>query len=1107
VTTENLAILFTDIVGSTELSQQLSPALADDVRRQHFSLLRQAIAEFGGTEVKNLGDGLMVVFGSASAALSCGVAMQQHVELDNRGRQLAVGLRVGVSGGEVSREDDDYFGDPVIEAARLCALCEKGKFLAAELVRLMAGRRSHHEYRSLGEIDLKGLLDPVTTVEVLWEPLAGSGHTVPLPVHLERRPTAGLVGRAAETQIMADAGKRVFSGEGREVQLVSGEAGMGKTTLVAEVARLTFDSGACVLFGHSEEDLATPYQHFAEALGHYVTHAPEDLLLAHVEVHGSELVRLVPALASRIPDLPPSKATDTDSERYLLFAAVVNLLAEGSALQPIVLVLDDLQWADNGSLLLLRHLVAAEQSMRMLVLGTFRDAELSNAHPLRDTLAALHRQQGIFRIHLAGLDDTGVVELMEAIAGYTLDDAAVSLAHAVYRETDGNPFFVDELLRHLSETGAIFQDQSGRWVAEGDVNDIGLPASVREVIGARTGRLGGVAERVLSLAAVIGRDFDLDVLERAATLSEDELLAILDAAASAALVRELADTPGRFSFAHALIQHTLYEDLGPNRRARAHRQVAAALEDLCGDKPGARVGELARHWTAATLPADLVKAIDYSRQAGDAALSALAPDDALRYYTQALELFAQADDPDPSLRIDLGIGLGTSQRQTGNPHYRETLLDAARRAADFGDIDRLISATLANDRGLFSSTGIVDEDRVDLLNIALARLPAGHPDRALVLATLCKELVFGSVLERRQTLGEEAIAIAMSLGDDAAIVRVLNNVSQGLQTPSLVERAQAWTADALARAERLGDPLLLFFAATRRSAFTATAGDIEEMDRCLEIMAAVAEQLNQPTLRWLNTLEHATRVAIAGDTDRAEQLATEALQIGTDGGEPDAASIFGAQLLTVSFQRGQMGDLAPLVEQVAADNPGNAHTAMAVLAAAHAEGGRTDDAHRQLEELAAVGYELPLDMLWTTGMTMYAEAAIECRDSISAQPIFDQLAPWEDRLSYSGAAVEGPVSHYLGGLATILGRYAEADDYFAKAAAMNERIGAKFFAARTDLKWGELLIERKGPGDTERARELLTMAHSAAVTHGYGTVERRSMAAIQDLNSHFRVQI
>ena len=187
-----------------------------------------------------------------------------------------------------------------------------------------------------------------------------------------------------------------------------------------------------------------------------------------------------------------------------------------------------------------------------------------------------------------------------------------------------------------------------------------------------------------------------------AKTSEDELLDILDAATAAALVRELTDTPGHYNFAHALIQHTLYEDLGPTRRARAHRQVAEALEDLCGDRPGSRVGELARHWFSATQPIDLAKALDYSRQAADAALDALAPADALRYYAQALDLYAQSDDPDPILGIDLAIGLGTAQRQTGDPAFRDTLLDAARRAADLGDTERLVAAALANNRGLFS---------------------------------------------------------------------------------------------------------------------------------------------------------------------------------------------------------------------------------------------------------------------------------------------------------------------------------------------------------------------------------------------------------------------
>lgn len=810
MTTENVTVLFTDIVGSTALASSLAPDAADDLRRQHFSILRQAIAEAGGAEVKNLGDGLMVVFATASAALSCAVGMQQGIERDNRASDPAVGLRVGLSAGEVTRDEDDYFGDPVVEAARLCSACESAQILAADVVRAMAGRRSRHASRPLGELALKGLPDPVATVEVMWEPLgrADVGVSIPLPGRLSVRPGVGVVGRATETTAIADALKRVAEGEGRAVILVSGEAGLGKTTLVAESARAAFDNGNCVLFGHCEEDLATPYQLLSEALGHYVTHAPEDQLLAHVSAHGSELARLVPALARRIPDLPPSRATDSDTERFLLFAAAVSLLAAASERQAIVMVLDDLQWADKASLLLLRHLIASEAAMRVLIVGTYRDSELSRSHPFVETLAALHRQRGVSRIELTGLDDTGVIALMEATAGHALDDAGVGLAHAVHRETDGNPFFVSEVLLHLAETGAIAQDAGGRWTASATFDQLALPDSVRVVIGARVGRLGPDAERVLSTAAVIGRDFDVALLARATKTSEDDLLDILEAAATVSLVREITDAQGRYNFAHALIQRTLYEDLGPNRRARAHRAVAVALEELCADRPGTRVGELARHWVNASHPVDLAKAIGYSRQAGDAALDALAPADALRYYAQALDLYGEATDRDPILGLDLAIGLGTAQRQTGDPAFRETLLGAARRAGELGDTDRLVAAALATDRGYYSSAGVIDTEQVAILEMALDVIPDEHPDRAFLLAQLCSELAFGTALERRQALADEAVAIAEASGDDVVIARVLNHVCFPLFTPHLLAQVWARTAEAQRHATRAGDSVL-----------------------------------------------------------------------------------------------------------------------------------------------------------------------------------------------------------------------------------------------------------------------------------------------------------
>ena len=1099
LSTESATILFTDVVGSTELSQRLTAEAADDVRRGHFSVLRQAVAEAGGTEVKNLGDGLMVVFSSASAALACAVAMQQGIERDNRDREHLVGLRVGLSGGEVSREDEDYFGDPVIEAARLCATCESGQILAAEWVRLTAGRRSRHQCRSLGDLSLKGLTDPVETVEVLWEPAsaADTDISVPLPGRLSVRPAVGVVGREAELQAMTDSLKRVAGGEGREVLLVSGEAGLGKTTLVAEAARAAFDNGAAVLFGHCEEDLATPYQLFAEALGHFVTHCAEEQLRAHVAAHGSELARLVPALSSRIPDLPPSKATDTDTERFLLFAAVVGLLTQISQDRPLVVVLDDLQWADKGSLLLLRHLTATEQASRVLILGTYRDSELSRSHPLLDALAALHRQRGVSNLELTGLDDVGVMAFMEAAAGHTLDDAGVGLAHAVYHETDGNPFFVSEVLRHLSETGAIYQDATGRWVADDSLDQMALPDSVRVVIGARVGRLGQDAERVLSMAAVIGRDFDLDVLAKATKTSEDDVLDILDAAAAVALVRELTDTPGRYNFAHALIQHTLYEDLGATRRARAHRRVGEVLEDLCGDQPGARAGELARHWTSATQPIDAIKAISYNRLAGDGALAALAPADAVAYYAQALDLYPQATDPDPILALDLAIGLGTAQRQTGDPTFRQTLLDAARRAADLGDTERLVAAALANDRGVGVGAGDIDADKVEILELALDRLSTESPDRALVLATLCSELSYGSPLEHRQALADEALGTAQSSGDDAIIVRVLNHIHAPLAVPSLLEQLLAWSADALVRAERVGDPVQLFWAAEWRAEAAGRAGDIDELDRCLAIRVSLIEQLDQPTLNYFETLTRIVRAQIAGDTDQAEHLATQAHQIGTDSGEPDAETIFGGQFIILSLQRGTMGELVPLIEQTVTDNP-RLPVFTAALALAHGEADRTADARRLLEAFAAADFDLPLDQAWIIGMVCYADAAIECRDPTYAGPLFDRLAPWADQLAITGSvAAQGPVSHYLGGLATVLGRYDEADTYFAQSEAFSDRVGARFFAARTELLWGRMLAERRAPGDTERARELLTRAQSAAAANGYGNVERRASSALQ----------
>lgn len=1095
MSTEQLTILFTDLVGSTELSQLHAPDVAEEIRRQHTAILRQAITEHSGTEVKNLGDGVMVAFGSASAALACAVAMQQHVDLNNRRQQLATGLRVGISAGEVVHDEGDYFGDAVVEAARLCGQCKGGQVLLAEVVRLLAGRRNTHECRPIGALTLKGLNTPVDTIEIVWPRLehVGVASRIPLPGRIER-PSANFVGRGDEQSLIDAAFSRVSATSAREIILVGGEAGLGKTTLAARAARTAFDQGANVLFGHCEEDLVTPYQLFAETLRHYITHAPEDELRAHVAEHGSELVRIVPALAGRIPDLPPTKATDADSERSLLFAAVVAMLAAASSERPLVLLFDDIQWADKGSLVLLRHLATADRPMRLLVLATYRDNELS---ALIEILAALHRQTGVTRVDLKGLNDSEVLQCVESIVGAPKDDAALGLARAVHSETDGNPFFVTELLRHLTETGAL--TPQGHWAGASAIDKLTLPDSVRDVIGARVARLGSECSRVLGLAAVIGRDFDFDLLARATEMKEDALLNALEGATEAALIQELSDGVGRYQFAHGLIQHALYDELSGARRAKAHRTIAIALDELCGARPGLRIGERARHWCYAPLPQDASKAIGYAYQAGSAALSALAPGDAIDYFAAATNLIRSQAVSDTAMELDLAIGLGAAQRQTGDPASRETLLAAGQRAATLGDTERLVRAVLANDRGWHSTTGAADAEKIALLELALERLPADVPDRALVLGTLCAELAFGSSLERRRALADEALGIARAAGDDAIVVRTLNHMAFSLTLPSLLQSSLGWTAEALTRAERLGDPMQLYFAAMYRATAAVRAVDIAEADRCYAIAGELVRQLGLPPLKWEYGFHMSKRAQLAGDLADAERLAGEAASIGASCGQPDAQTFFGVQLAAISWMRGSMGDLAPLLEMMMHANPG-LPTIRASLAMAFAQAERLEDASRVLGEFAATGYALPEDAAWLNGMTEYADAAVNCSDAATAPSLYDLLSPWAGHFSAAGGlTAEGPVCLHLGGLATVLGRYDEAERQLSLAAELCERNAMKFFATLTDLRRGQLMLRRGREGDANLTRTLLRNAKDAAANHGYGAVERQATAALAGL--------
>jgi class 3 adenylate cyclase len=728
--TQTVTILFTDIVGSTELSTALDPKAADELRQTHFGLLRAALTAAGGIGVKNLGDGLMVAFSSLSRALACAVAMQQAVERHKGRSEHPIAIRVGLSTGEATEEDGDYFGEPVIEATRLCAHAERGAGPHDEH-RSVVGRTPRHATprhatppRSLRPWVrwLKGLPDPVEVVGVRWAPdvdAGGEGTQLPLPARLVATSAESLFaffGRTDELKTLEDLHKRSATEHRLGVVLISGEPGVGKTSLVAQAARSVHHGGATVLYGGCDEDLAVPYKPWMQAHTPLVQSVGDEVLRRFTDTNGLTLARLVPHLARRLGEQPPSPAAESDAERFMIMESVVRFLTAASAETPLLVVLDDLHWADAASSQLLGQLAHSSEPMALTVVGTFRDSDLSRSHPLTPLLARLHRESTVERLPLVGLEDFEIIGLMEAAAGHALPDDGVFLAHALRRETRGNPFFVVEMLLHLAQEGIFVQGDDGRWRLTVDIQEIGLPTSVREVVAQRVATLGEETERALSMASVIGRDFDLQVLATLLGGDELELMDRMERAIAAGILAEAGGAAGGYRFVHALIQHTLYQDLSAARRQRAHQRVAEVLEDTGSDDPE-RLAALARHWLAATRQADVTKAVYYTRRAGQVALGAYTAADTVAWFSQALEVLDRHGAPEAE-RGQLLVELGIAQNAAGMPEHRQTLLDAAEIAQGLGDADLLMGAALVGRRGDVVMTE-ADPERAAILQAAL----------------------------------------------------------------------------------------------------------------------------------------------------------------------------------------------------------------------------------------------------------------------------------------------------------------------------------------------------------------------------------------------------
>ena len=1078
-----VAFLFTDLVGSTALLTRLGDDAADALLRRHFTLLRQALATHGGTEVKSLGDGLMAAFTSPAAAVRCGVAMQRAIA---EGAAGGLTMRVGIHAGEPIGDDDDYFGTPVVVAQRLCDRARGGQILASALVQGLVGNRGDDcSFRLLGGLALKGLAEPVAVCEVVWE--RQPEVAVPLPLPLDREDSSAFVGRDDDMLRLETSWEAARSGR-RRLVLLAGEPGIGKTRLAAETARLAHAAGATVLFGRCDEGMGVPYQPFVEALGGYLRQARAPVLgrLA------GELVRLVPEIPESVGDLPEPVRSDPETERYRLFDAVAAWLSGLSGDTPVVLVVDDLHWATRPTLLLLSHLLRSGEPLRLLVLASYRDTELDLTAELADAVADLLRQPGVDRLRLPGLDEPAVAAFMEGRGRHELDDDARVLATTVHAETGGNPFFVGQVMRHLSETGALVR-RDGRWTAGKPGSGLGLPEGARDVISRRLARLPDESAETLAVAAVIGDQFELEVLARAGGETEIATLRALDPALAARLVTEAAGPVTGHRFVHALVRATLYDALPAARRLELHRRAGDAIEAVHGGHLGRHLPALAHHFGRAGS-GERSRALDYSARAGDRALAQLANDEAAGWFRRALELLdASGPGADDARRCDLLTSLGEAQRRAGDRAHRPTLLDAARLARDLGDAPRLARAALANSRFLFSRWGRVDHERTEVLEAALAALgPEDSTLRARLLATLAVELTFSPDLERPDRLMTEGLAMARRLGDPATLGYVLlesHVPAIGAADQSDLDERRSELA---AVTGHLGDPALEFWNAFLHSLQALESGDLPSVDRLIEVLDRSTEEVGQPGFRNFGIEVTFLGRVIAGRFDQAEALAHEGLELAVAAGSLDAHSLFGGQLVQLRFEQGRLEEVLDLITR-AAGRPGALPFTRATFGVALCELGRPADARPVFDDLVADGFRAVFRYDELATFTMLAHICAHLGDADRASELSGRLAPHAGRVNIWGTTT-GPLSHSLGLLDATRGRHDQAEIHFADAARTAERIGAPGWLAHTRLEWARMLLRRAAPGDADQARELATRALSTAEELGMARVAAQARA-------------
>lgn len=896
--------------------------------------------------------------------------------------------------------------------------------------------------------------------------------------------THPLVGRQRElTQVLACL-DRLAEGRGSLV-FVMGAPGIGKSRLVDEAASVATSRGTPVLWGRCWDTAgAPPYWPWVQAMRAYLRSAGPDEVRAQLGSGAADVAQMLPELGDMVPDLEPPPATDPESARFQLFDSITSFLLNASRGRGLVVVIDDVHAADLASILLLRFVGKQVREGPLLVIATYRDVELTPDHPLSAALTDLAREPSTVFVELLGLTEASTRTVIEESAGF---DPRPALIKALHRSTGGNPLFIRETIRLLVAEGRLFADSGSESLSVAVV-----PARVHEVISRRLTHVSEPSRELLAVAAVIGPEFATDAIPAVMDAAEDDVLDRLDETVQAGLLGPVPGAPGRFRFSHDLIRETLYADVSPANRARLHRRVAIALEQLYGADADAHLDELAHHFFEAGSTVEGHRAVEYATRAGDQAERQLAYEEAARLFGMALSALQARPPVDRRTLGDVLLALGEAQDKSGERlEAKATFRQAAETARSSGAAEQLARAALGyGGRFLWARAGH-DTHLVPLLQDALVLL-GGRDDglRVRLLARLACALRSDPNREHNDALSKQAVDLARGLDDPATLAYGLEGRFYAIWWPETSEERMAIARELQAVASTAGDTERIVGSHVVAFCAFGEVGRMREAGELAERAERLARELGQPAHRWLSSVLRSTPLLLEGRFAEAEQHIVETMETGRL--ERDELSSTRSQLFLLRRDQDRLAELEDMNRSSIEDFPWYpVHRAERALLLV--ETGRPREAKVLLDELGRDGFAVFYrDNEWFLGMAIISEVASQLEDSTAAAVLYEQLGPFVDfhAVGWAEGSV-GALSRCLGLLAETLGRLDEAVAHLEHAEGFNERMGARPWATRTRADLARVLRKRGRPDDQARAAALLARARADAAEMGMVALVRQ----------------